>query len=85
MTLTQRLSEISNYQIRLWQVIVAVMGIVDAVDANYSRWKRGGCAGASPMRPRHQQRYCMDPNVDPESVRAEAVERDRLLGSCAKK
>lgn len=33
----------------------------------------------------HHLRYCMDPNVDPESVRAEAIERDRLLGSCAKK
>lgn len=33
MTLTQRLSEISNYQIRLWQVVVAVMVIL--VGANY--------------------------------------------------
>jgi len=32
----------------------------------------------------HHNRYCMDPNVDPETVRTEAVERDRLLKQCKK-
>lgn len=33
----------------------------------------------------HHRRYCMDPNVDPEVVRRESVERDRLLAGCKKK
>jgi len=30
----------------------------------------------------HHNRYCMDPNVNPEDVRAESVVRDRLLKKC---
>ncbi len=30
----------------------------------------------------HHNRYCMDPNVDPEVVRVESANRDRLLKQC---